>query len=395
MPDLHVLFVDDEPQILSGLRRMLAPRRKEWDMTFVESGREALDELAGGDFDVVVTDMRMPGMSGAELLAEVAKRHPGAARIILSGAASESDMLLSAESAHQYLAKPCERERLEDVIERARLLKRQLDPAELLELASITNRLPAFPGTTTKLVEEVQSADPSLDRIAAIASEDAALAAKLLQLVNSSFFGLAREVADPSEAARMLGSSRVVALSLGSGLYSEIPPEAKAYSFDRLWARSVAIASGAERIGRKLSGTNEIQGLCYMSGLLSVTGTLVLASQMTSRYLSIADPVTQMAEEGDVLAAFGATSAQFAAYILGLWGLPPTVVEAVAFHREPSSIGAGPRRIPLTAVHVAVAAVEARAVGADIALDEDFLSEHGVLDRVPELIDACRAEVPA
>ncbi len=395
MPDLRILFVDDEPEILSGLRRMLAPRRNDWDMAFVGSGADALAEMASADFDVVVTDMRMPGMTGAELLAEVAKRHPGAARIILSGAASESDMLLSTESAHQYLAKPCERERLEDVIERARILKRQLDPAELFGAVSIPNRLPAFPTTTTKLVQEAQSDDPSLERLAAIAAEDAALSAKLLQLVNSSFFGLARDVADPREAAKLLGSSRVVSLSLGSGLYSQIPPEATGYFFDRLWARSVAIASGAERIGLSLAAGREIQGLCYMSGLLSVTGTLVLASGMTARYLSIANSATQIATEDDVKSLFGATSAQFAAYILGLWGLPATVVEAVAFHRTPSSLGSGPGRIPLTAVHIAAVAVEAAASGVDIQLDEAFLSDQGLLERVPELLDVCRAEVAA
>lgn len=395
MPDLRILFVDDESQILSGLRRMLAPRRNEWDMVFVESGAAALEELGGSSFDVVITDMRMPGMSGAELLAQVATRHPGAARIILSGAASESDMLLSAESAHQYLSKPCERDRLEDVIERALMLKRQLEPAELVELVSIPNRLPAFPGTTARLVEEAQSDDPSLERLAAIAAEDAALSAKLLQLVNSSFFGLAREVTDPREAAKLLGSSRIVSLSLGSGLYSQIPPEAHDYSFERLWARSIAVASGAERIGKSLGANREIQGLCYMTGLLSVTGTLVLASKTTARYLAIADPVTQIAAEADVAAAFGATAAQLGAYILGLWGLPATVVEAVAFHRTPSSLGPGPGRDPLTAVHVAATAVEAAATGADVQLDEAFLSDQGIIERVPELLDAGQVEVAA
>ena len=72
----RVLFVDDEPKILDGLRRMLRVMRDQWDMAFVQSGPEALEILGKHRFDVIISDMRMPGMDGAELLLEVRKRHP-------------------------------------------------------------------------------------------------------------------------------------------------------------------------------------------------------------------------------------------------------------------------------------------------------------------------------
>lgn len=391
MADRSVLFVDDEPQVLSGLRRMLAPRRREWDLEFVESGAAALEALDQTTYDVVVTDMRMPGMSGAELLGVIAQRHPSVARIILSGAANESDMMLSVESAHQYLSKPCERDRLESVIERALALKRELDPPDLAELVSVPNKLPSFPAITTAIVKEVQSDDPSLERIGEIVAKDVALSAKLLQLVNSSFFGLAQEIVDPRSAAKLLGSTRVIALSLGSGLYAEVPPSARRYSFDGLWARSNAIAAGSERISKALGASREVEGLCYMSGLLSVTGTLVLASQMTDRFLGVSDTSTQIAEEDGLLAEFGVTSAQVGARILGLWGLPATVVEAVAFQRRPSTVaGAVESCTPLAAVHLAVTQIEATVRGLQPAFDEAFLESTGLADRLDDLIDACQ-----
>ncbi len=67
----RILFVDDESRVLEGLRRMLWSMRQEWDMVFVDSGPKALEEMARGNFDVIVTDMRMPGMDGAQLLREV------------------------------------------------------------------------------------------------------------------------------------------------------------------------------------------------------------------------------------------------------------------------------------------------------------------------------------
>lgn len=396
MPDLRILFVDDEPQILRGLRRMLVHRRREWMMEFVESGAEALVELKDKPYDVLVTDMRMPGMSGADLLAAAAQEHPGVARIVLSGAASELDMMLSVESAHQYLSKPCEPERLESVIERALMLKQRLDAPEVIRLASVLSRLPSFPAITGAIVREMQSVDPSLRRIGDIVAKDVALSAKLLQLVNSSFFGLAREVVDPRKAVMLLGSARVTALSLGSGLYVDVPATAHRYSFDRLWVRSNAIAIGAERISKALGGSHEVQALSYMSGLLSVTGTLVIASQATDRFLRIADPATQIADEGALLDEFGATSAQLGAYVLGLWGLPATVVEAVAFHRTPSAVArAGGALTALAAVHIAASLIESGSLGVDPAFDEAFIGSTGLECSLEDLVEACCGDIAA
>ena len=86
----RILFVDDEEMVLQGLQRMLRSLRREWDMTFVESGAKALELMAEQPFDVVVSDMLMPGMTGAELLNEVMKRYPRTVRLILSGHADIS-----------------------------------------------------------------------------------------------------------------------------------------------------------------------------------------------------------------------------------------------------------------------------------------------------------------
>jgi YesN/AraC family two-component response regulator len=104
----RILFVDDEPRVLDGLRRMLYPFRNDWDMVFVSSGREALQQLAESEFDVLLTDIRMPGMTGIELLAEVANRHPNVVRIVLSGTADQDMTLRSVTLAHQCLMKPCD-----------------------------------------------------------------------------------------------------------------------------------------------------------------------------------------------------------------------------------------------------------------------------------------------
>ena len=113
-----VLFVDDEPNILSGLRRMLRSMRHEWNMIFAENGYAALDQLKAHVVDVIVTDMRMPGMDGATLLQEVSLLYPHTIRLVLSGQSTRETILRAVGPTHQFLSKPSNATDLKHVIER-------------------------------------------------------------------------------------------------------------------------------------------------------------------------------------------------------------------------------------------------------------------------------------
>src|SRR5256885_11774657 len=124
---IRILFVDDEPKVTEGLHRMLRSMRREWEMTFATSGAEALEKLSAKPFDVVVSDMRMPGMDGCQLLTEVMRRHPQVVRIILSGYSDKETIMRSIGLAHHYLSKPCDAETLKETIRRACDLRDQLE----------------------------------------------------------------------------------------------------------------------------------------------------------------------------------------------------------------------------------------------------------------------------
>src|SRR5437868_15488296 len=81
----RILFVDDESKILDGIRRMLHTARTRWDLQFAVGGEAGLKACEAAPFDVVISDMRMPGMDGATLLPHMRDRYPSTARIILSG----------------------------------------------------------------------------------------------------------------------------------------------------------------------------------------------------------------------------------------------------------------------------------------------------------------------
>ena len=144
-PEKRILFVDDEPNVLSGLRRMLRSMRREWFMAFAHSGLEALAMLDDTPFDIVVTDMRMPGMDGAALLKQVMHRHPKTVRIVLSGQADREEILRAVGPIHQYLSKPCDAETIKATLTRACALDGLLPDDHLKELISKMETLPSLP----------------------------------------------------------------------------------------------------------------------------------------------------------------------------------------------------------------------------------------------------------
>ena len=115
---MRILFVDDEPHVLAGLRNVFYRERARWDMTFASSGEDALAELAIANFDVVVSDMRMPGIDGLALLDRVKQKSPRTARIMLSGSADKDEVERATASVDELLGKPCDAKTLRLTIER-------------------------------------------------------------------------------------------------------------------------------------------------------------------------------------------------------------------------------------------------------------------------------------
>ena len=116
MNAIRVIFVDDEPRVLEGLKRMLRPKRNEWQMTLRRQRAGGARRLRTEPCEVVVTDMRMPGMNGAELLEVVQREYPNTIRLILSGQAETESVMKALGVSHQFLSKPCDAEILQGTI---------------------------------------------------------------------------------------------------------------------------------------------------------------------------------------------------------------------------------------------------------------------------------------
>lgn len=334
-----VLFVDDEPMVLNGLQRSLRAMRDDWEMAFVNSGAEALELMERRRFDIIVTDMRMPAMSGAQLLEEVKRRFPQCFRIILSGQADQDAILSVVDPAHQYLAKPCETTELKNKLIRAFSVRGLLKNEELQSVVSRLQALPSLPRLYVEVTKELEKRDPSVNMLGNLVSEDMAMTAKVLQLVNSAFFGLRCRVSSPVQAVQMLGLDTLRALVISTHVFDKF----RAETFGRpettyLWKHSFAVASCAKRMAALEGADRQTLDDCFTSGLLHDSGKLILASAMAEKYREVLKLVR---EEGTGLIAaererFGCSHAEVAAYLLGLWGLPESVVEGVAWHHDPS-----------------------------------------------------------
>ena len=350
-----ILFVDDEPNVLSGLRRLLREKRRVWTMRFANGGEEALQILENESFDVIVSDMRMPGIDGAELLTRVARDYPQTVRLVLSGQSDHEKIFRAVGPAHQFLTKPCDSKVLVETIERACGLRNHLQEQSLVDVTSRLQNLPSLPSVYAELFDVLESDDASITRVGKKIGSDVAMSAKVLQLVNSSFFGLPHHVASPEHAVSMLGLNVIRPLVLTAKVFSRYQdPEIEGFSLDELTEHSLAVATTARRIAELEKQPAHIADDACIAGMLHDIGKLVFAANLPDRYATVVQTAAETnrpLEEAE-REAFGTSHAELGAHLLGLWGLPNPITEAVAFHHHPAEVPSSTFS-PLTAVHVA------------------------------------------
>jgi putative nucleotidyltransferase with HDIG domain len=383
-----VLFVDDEAILLEMYPLAFESEKDRWEINVAPGGREALALMEEGPMDVLVSDMRMPGMDGAQLLQEVMRRHPRTSRLIMSGYSDSRQVAECLGATHQFLAKPCNLNDLRGTINRVCAVDSLLMDEKLKTLVAQLRSLPSLPSLYFRIMEAVSSPDSSLDEVGKIIAGDPSMTAKILQLVNSAFFGIARQIASPTEAVQYLGVERVRALVLSLHVFScfeRVP--IKNFSIEQALQHCMSTGLVAKVLARMQKVERTIADEACVAGMLHDIGKVMLAASLPEQY----DQAVKLAREQKLTISdaereiFGATHSQVGAYLLGLWGLPVTIVEAVAFHHEPRQTSI---KIfsPLTAVHAANVLVNEvngqKATAANAAIDARYLAELGLEGRI-------------
>lgn len=359
--------MDDEPLVLEGLANLLHKQRSKWHMVFALGGPAALAELAKGPFDVVVSDMRMPGMDGSVLLQRVKESYPSVARLILSGHAEREMVVDTLPVSHQYLNKPCDAETLRQVIERACELRMLLADPTMRNLVGQLDRLPSVPATYWELTRAFSDPDVATASIAKIVQQDPAMCVKILQLVNSAYFGLAQRMTSITQAVNYLGLELLKGLVLTSQIFSAMERSSPVpdFSIQRLQSYAIIVARLAKQVVRDPKRSDE----AFTAGLVHDVGKIIMALGMPEPFSETIQVALESRRPAHVVEKelLGFTHADVGAYLLGTWGLPLPIVEAVAYHHSPALAATGAGDV-LIAVHVADALADEAAVPDGAAL---------------------------
>jgi HD-like signal output (HDOD) protein len=387
----RILFVEDNELLLELYGNLLLDERKNWDTSLAPDAESALKLLEKSPFDVVVSDMQMPGMNGIELLTEVRKLYPQSSRIIISGFSDQAAAADSLNCTHLFIPKPFDVKILRSTLARISSLDAYLKDDKLRGLAGKMRTMPSFPKLYLEIIQEIESPTSSIQGIANIVAKDPGITAKILQVVNSAALGLSEPVSDPVEAVQQLGMSTVRSLVLSAQVYSNFAPgRVKNFSSDALWTHLMKCGDLARTIlRRERAEFSEVED-AFTAGMLHDMGKLMLAENLPEEFaeaMALAEKNRIPLEQAET-EVFGATHAGIAAYLLGLWGLPAAIVEAVAFHHSPQRSDLK-KCNALTAVHVANALALADE-GGDQVLNLDYLDEIGVSDRLDDWRDTAR-----
>lgn len=347
----RILFVDDQPEYLNRLHDALNPFGRLWRVDFAAGGEQALASLENDPADVVISSMQMAEMDGASLLTQVRERNPTTIRMILSTDATAPNLTRAATVAHRFLGKSCGPEELMTMIERSLRLRKLTEQTEAYRATVAATTLPSRPALYTELNRVLSDPLWGPDQVAAVIERDIAMTAKVLALANSAFFGVGHRITNVRDAVVYLGVETIRSLTLTAEAFGKLAPKnIDGFSIDDFQRHSMLVA----RITGAILPDGRAQQEAVTAALLHDVGKLVLIADGPERWVKLNDearardlPLHEVERELE-----GVTHADTGAYLLSLWGLPDTVVEAVAHHHDPEAFP-GLAFDPVAAVHIA------------------------------------------
>ena len=346
----QILFVDDDEKLLAGLKRGLRPMRDVWDIRFASNAEDAMDYFTEGAIDIVIADVKMPKIDGVTFLKDVKEKYPQTLRVVLSGESGDEMGHKALEVANQCLAKPCGVEDLKGIINEMLTTQARLGNGILKDAMTRLDALPSIPQQYWDLKDAIDDPNSSMEGISDVISKDMAMAAKILQLANSAFFGFSVErITSLSRAITMLGLDLVSQLTMVAHVFAAFDEKTcPRFSIEDLWNHSMRVSYIARQICMEEKAPRDVVEASLLGGLLHDIGKLVLATCVAEDYNTFLEG---LGEPGSVSIekelhgeqkVFGTTHPDVGAYMVGVWGLPHEIVTAVACHHSPGEcISAG------------------------------------------------------
>ena len=327
-----------------------------WFVSRVGSVEELLDRVQEFHYDIVIVGMGNNPDLTVTALSNLISKSPDTVRIVVTNGMSPAIAARVCELAHSSLPEHCTDVQISLAVEQALKVTGLINKPEIKEILGRVERLPSLPSIYESLNACLISGQANARDIAQIIEQDPVMSAKVLQLVNSAFFGLERQIYRLNEAVTILGVRLIRDLTLSSHIFEAFPQSSDwtSFSFPQIHNRSMMVARLAQDICRSVKADRHIQAQAFLAGLLHDFGMVVLAFNDPERYRHVMSKASEMRQPLYVVEKLelGVSHAEAGAYLLGLWNLPPKVIEAVLFHHFPSSCPSNEFQ-PLTAVHVA------------------------------------------
>jgi response regulator RpfG family c-di-GMP phosphodiesterase len=338
-----IIFVDDDPNVLSGLRRRVRAKRPNWRLQFCDNGEEVLNLLqARHSVDVIVSDMRMPVMDGAELFRKVSRLYPEIGRILLSGYADGHANLLGTSATHHFLMKPCDDQSIINAIERALILRSYLRDPYLLGVMSCLPGHYLWPTAFRDLQTTLYHEGPvSEQNLAHYAMDHRDCVTFIERYARREELLVENSPATLHHLFEILGVESVKALALLFEIYGN--GDIKAAENDPELTRALIMAEIAARLGRYENSEFENIDASRAAALLSHVGSklieTVLPNQsMTARHIADKNQCDIISAEIDVM---GISHAGLSACMAALWSFKHEIIEDIAFHHRPESAPTG------------------------------------------------------
>jgi len=386
-PSRSILFISADQEAPDHVERALGDMRPKWTVECLADPGLALIRVRAHPPDAVVVDLLLPNSGGVRLLKDMMEISPTTLRIGLTTAPERQAVQQVGVPVHQLLSKPCDGMVLKAVLARAFAAQDFVAHDAFRALLGAITSLPVLPQIYHELMQELKPDEPSLERAGQIVARDLGLTSKILQLVNSAFFGLGRTMAHPSEAAMFLGSETLKALVLSLQVFSQFRQlKLVEFNVENLWNHSWATGVLAKKLCEFEEAGRATTDEAFVSGLLHDMGKLMLAANLSNRLdenirQARAHQRTLWEQEFKV---WGASHAELGGHLLGMWGFPASVVEAVAFHHRPAQARTQ-TFCALTAVHVANTLGRPPAPPGQLpqqSIDLDYLHGLGLAERV-------------